>query len=685
MSRLVIDLPDAPIGATWRLEVDQNGDTCLKLTTSKGSDTAITVPVVRKPIMAVTSGGTTWVNGTKGILPDLSPTPLRLTSIVILSGDNLDCLNTCLTSLQQQQAEDTPFEVVIVTNAKLPKTLDAMRSMQWTFDCLVWHNPDRFSFSVFNNLAAKKARGEYLLFLNDDTKVTPGWLRELLVPLETNPEVGITGARLLTPDDKIQHCGIAIKQPGEYYCTHPFMGQAKDLPAVMHDRVTDAITGACLCIRRSVFDELNGFDDYYEQAYFEDTDLCLRAKETGHKTVYAHKAVVYHNGSTSFAKERNTSEFFTANSVKFRKRWDAKVSNNLFTFTTPMHRFRSRTMLLRDDFLNTAGGGERTVGTLARAYMDKYQTAIFAQGEPVILRDRIAERLGIDLFPVELTQAMSENPPDVYMNCEWSSDKPGIGTERNLYWAMFPHAIGKGQVAMWLTTYDTIVANSQFTQEHIRDRWGRDSIVIYPPVRLFPCPDLTAKTQSIMSIGRFFPAEHSKKQDVLVDAFLGSDLPKAGWTLHLCGSVKTENPHHMKYLDAIRQKAGDALGVSVRLHLNCTHDEIMSVAREATIFWHATGYGERDPGSFEHFGIATVEAMSAGCIPVVINFGGQPEIVEEGKSGFLWSAPAELIGRTEDIATLPDARRIALADAAIRQAAGFSEARFIGELEQLGL
>jgi len=685
MSRLTIDVPGAPLDAVWHMEVDKNGDACLRLTTAQGAIPTTSAPAIRKPVMAVTSGGTTWVNGTKGMLPVLPMVHPRLTSIIILSGDNLDCLNPCLTSLQQQQTEDAPFEVIIVSNSKLPKTLDAMRAMQWTFDCLVWHNTDRFSFAAFNNLAAKKARGEYLLFLNDDTKATPGWLRELLVPLEASPEVGITGARLLTPDEKIQHCGIAINQPGEHYCTHPFMGQVKDLPAVMHDRVTDAVTGACLCIRRSVFDELHGFDEQFEQAYFEDTDLCLRAKDAGHKTVYAHKAVVYHHGSASFAKERTTSEYFTANMVKFKKRWDTKISNNLFTFTTPMHRFRPRRMLLRDDFLNTAGGGERTVGTLARAYMGRYQTSILAQGESTVLRDRIAERLGIDLFAVDLAQAVPDEQPDVFMNCEWASDKPGIGRERNLFWVMFPHAIGKGQVAMWLNSYDTLVANSQFTQGHIRDRWGRDSIVIYPPVRLFGCDDVTRKTQSIVSIGRFFPAEHSKKQDVLVEAFLGSDLPKAGWVLHLCGSVKTENPHHMKYLDAIKQKAGDALDTSVKFHLNCTSDEIMGITREAIIFWHATGYGESDPGSYEHFGIATVEAMSAGCIPVVINLGGQPEIVKDGKTGFLWNTPAELIGRTEDIATLPDAERIALAEAAIYRAGAFSEARFVVDLEQLGI
>ena len=676
---------DTPDGMTWQFEPSPGGGRfVLRQDEVVGGVTVRTTPPSPSyvPRTTFTDGITWWVNGRASNRPEFSPPPGRFTSIVVLSGDNLDYLKPCLLSVQEHQTEEEPFEVVLVTNAKHRETLDGMKASRWSFDFRIVHCAERFSFARYNNLGVREARGTYLLFLNDDTKVTTDWLKEMLVILEADPSVGIVGARLVGFDERLQHCGIAIKQPGEHYAQHPLQGQAKDSPSAMVDRVTDAVTGACLCIRRSVFESVGGFDESFERGYYEDTDLCLRVKVAGHRTIYAHKSVVYHKGSASFERERDMHGIFLANTVKFKERWDATIENNAHSFNSPRYRYRPKTMLLQDGFLSTAGGGERTLATLARYYANCYQTMIRTQDATNGVKHMIADRLKLDLYAVPLINEPPLMSPHVFMNGEWASDTVGMGTERNLYWVMFPHMIGHGRAADWLNTYDTLIANSAFTQQAVHDRWHRDSLVIYPPVRLFG--GSVQKTQSIIAIGRFFPAEHSKKQDLLVETFVNSSLPRQGWSLHLCGSVKPENAHHLRYMDAVKTKAGKELNQSVIFHVNCSFTELAEIAQQATVFWHATGHGESDPGAWEHFGIATVEAMSAGCWPIVFGRGGQMEIVTDG-AGDTWETPEEMVAKTETFWQLREANRRLLQQSAMHRAEDFSESHFFERLQELDL
>ncbi|MEK9138902.1 MAG: glycosyltransferase family 4 protein, partial [Bacteroidota bacterium] len=112
----------------------------------------------------------------------------------------------------------------------------------------------------------------------------------------------------------------------------------------------------------------------------------------------------------------------------------------------------------------------------------------------------------------------------------------------------------------------------------------------------------------------------------------------------------------LKYLEELRDAAK---GHPIYFHVNSSYEELRRCYNQATIFWHAAGYGvdeEVHPERAEHFGMSTVEAMSAGCIPIVVNAGGQKEIVSHGKSGYLWSTLEDLVGRT--IETMADPERI---------------------------
>jgi glycosyltransferase involved in cell wall biosynthesis len=199
-----------------------------------------------------------------------------------------------------------------------------------------------------------------------------------------------------------------------------------------------------------------------------------------------------------------------------------------------------------------------------------------------------------------------------------------------------------------------IIANSAYSAKFFEERWGnlQNVSVIYPPVlTMAQKPCIPQKEKIIVAVGRFFVGGHSKKQDELVCFFRRHIDLFEGYEFHLIGGLSPSNKEASKYVNKIRKLAA---GFPVYLHINASHEEVLSFYKRAQIFWHATGYKEdflRNPDRMEHFGITTVEAMHYGAIPIVINAGGQPEIVGHGKNGFLWNTEEECIHYTHEIIT----------------------------------
>ena len=184
-----------------------------------------------------------------------------------------------------------------------------------------------------------------------------------------------------------------------------------------------------------------------------------------------------------------------------------------------------------------------------------------------------------------------------------------------------------GSSTAWLDSYSALVANAEFTRGWVQRLWGRDSTVLHPPVALRAAGP---GERVVLAVGRFFPTGkgHSKKQRELVQAFRRLDRP--GWTLHLVGGCAADG---REYLERVR---AEAEGLDVVLHPNATGAALAGLYARASVFWHAAGLGEdpeRDPDRLEHFGISTVEAMSAGAVPVVLRAGGLVETVRDGIDG----------------------------------------------------
>jgi glycosyltransferase involved in cell wall biosynthesis len=224
-----------------------------------------------------------------------------------------------------------------------------------------------------------------------------------------------------------------------------------------------------------------------------------------------------------------------------------------------------------------------------------------------------------------------------------------------------------------LSTYGIKTTISHFSRIWTTRRWGVDCDVIYPPVDT--SGPVCEKENVILSVGRFTATGRSKKQLEMLAAF--HQLQKAavpGWDYICVGGVSDASPDQEYF-----QRAGQLVrDCRAKVLGNLERTRLKRIYAQARIFWHAAGFGEcgERPELSEHFGIATVEAMSAGCVPVVVNKGGQQEIVEHGVSGFLWNSLEELRQYTELL--MRDEQLRARMEAAARaRAAQFSRERFL--------
>ena len=223
----------------------------------------------------------------------------KLVSIIIPTCAARGLIETCLKTLRGLTAY-RDYEIVCIENI-------AAKDRKWRG--WLHRNADRviaagepFNWARFSNLGAGEARGDYLLFLNDDIEITdPGWLDALLEHAQ-RPEVGVAGPRLLYPDGRVQHAGMFLAAIGQ--ARHAFRYAAADdagyFGLALTTRNVIAVTGACLITRREVYDALGGFDES-QSIVNNDLDYCLRARERGLLTVYTPHATLTHHEAISRA------------------------------------------------------------------------------------------------------------------------------------------------------------------------------------------------------------------------------------------------------------------------------------------------------------------------------------------------------------------------------------------------
>ena len=224
----------------------------------------------------------------------------KLVSIIIPTRDKAAVLKRCLDSIFNQ-TRYRRFEIILVeNNSQQAETLAYYQQLKSIPEVRLLEFPGTFNYSAANNLGARQALGEWLLFLNNDIEIIdPGWLEELCRWV-SRPEVGAVGAKLLYPDGRIQHAGIIVGMEG--HASHVFAGVKEGYSGLFGSvnwyRDNSAVTGACLAVRREVFEGVSGFDEGYVLA-FSDVDICQRILQQGYRVVYTPFArLVHHEGMT---------------------------------------------------------------------------------------------------------------------------------------------------------------------------------------------------------------------------------------------------------------------------------------------------------------------------------------------------------------------------------------------------
>lgn len=238
-------------------------------------------------------------------------------TIIIPTKNNKTLLKRCIDSLENNTNYKN-FEIIIIDNNTTDKkTLDYYTSLDYN---IISHK-ESFNFSKMNNLGAKKAQGDYILCLNDDTKaIDPNWLTEMVSICQQN-DVGIVGAKLLHSNGTIQHAGSVFLKSGSGF--HVFENILENDVGFfnMHNTIRNfsAVTGACLLIKKSIFDKIDGYDDNFD-LFYGDADLCLKTIKAGFHVVYTPFAKLLHEGSTTIKK--NSESFFAVeNHYDFIKKW----------------------------------------------------------------------------------------------------------------------------------------------------------------------------------------------------------------------------------------------------------------------------------------------------------------------------------------------------------------------------
>jgi len=335
-------------------------------------------------------------------------------------------------------------------------------------------------------------------------------------------------------------------------------------------------------------------------------------------------------------------------------------------------------------YLDTFGGGERYILTLASHWSKMHDVFVFWDNTDIL--NEAQRRLSLDFSRIKVVQNIFRERnvfKKLFITRQYDllfflSDGsiPSTLAKRNILHFQVPFPAIAYSAAK-LSRYQAVVCNSEFTKRSLDRRVGERAIVIYPPVRSVG-GDGAKKEKLILSVGRFTGFHTAKKQHVLIEAFAQALKNKqfSGWKFVLAGGLL---PSDQGYFETLK---GIVKGLPIVLDANISHGQLDDYYRRASVYWHAAGCGETDPRWMEHFGISTVEAMSAGAVPVVYAGGGQQEIVKDGQNGFLWRTIDELLKKTDHV--MKNKKVVAaLQKEAIETSREFSVQRFCDAFDKL--
>ena len=276
-------------------------------------------------------GGTVENSGRSSSEPGAT-TPLPGVTIIVPTRDRADLLARCIKSLRE--ITDYPsFNVVIVDNGSVEAdALALLRELGSQPRFKVLKRPGKFNFSALCNDGARLAKTPILVFLNNDIVIfDPAWLRAL-VRWAMRPEIGVVGAKLLFPNNTIEHAGVVLGHGG--FAGHIYPGQPASEPGHLHELTVPheimGVTGACFAMQRKKFNAVGGFDAEHLPVDLNDIDLCLRIAKRGWKTVWTPEAVLYHLQAASRGFPIKPFKVYQKEREYFQRQWSQLIRDDPF-------------------------------------------------------------------------------------------------------------------------------------------------------------------------------------------------------------------------------------------------------------------------------------------------------------------------------------------------------------------
>jgi GT2 family glycosyltransferase len=256
--------------------------------------------------------------------PDRAHDTVPEVSLLIPVHNRVELTRACLNSIYSHADPVIVVEIIIVDDCSTDGTAEYLDSLGNRIHVL--RNKARGCFGHNMNEAAALARSDYLVFLNNDTEVTPSWLRRMLDVAREDPTIGVIGNRQLYPaTGNINHAGMIFDE--QCRPVHLYPDKPAAFPPANISRDFQALTGACILVPRAVFRELGGFDSKFRNGH-EDVDLCLRARQRGYRVRYVAESVIYHHIGSSPGRYDAEGE----NERHFAARWGGKIVSDLYDY-----------------------------------------------------------------------------------------------------------------------------------------------------------------------------------------------------------------------------------------------------------------------------------------------------------------------------------------------------------------
>jgi GT2 family glycosyltransferase len=329
-----------------------------------------------------------------------------LVSIVIPVYNNYDYTLRCIASVFLAD-DGVPLEIIVVDDCSSDETQTELSGC----DAITYsRNPENVGFIHSCNRGAALASGEYVVFLNNDTVVLDNWLSSMIDVYGIREDVGMVGSMLLYPDGRLQEAGGIVWQDGSAWNFGRLSHPAE--PAYAYLRRVDYCSGACLCLRKSMLDDLGGFDEHYAPAYYEDTDMAFRIRQHGHHVYYQPDSRVIHFEGVSSGVDTSSGvkKYQVDNQIKFFERWKSVLSThqeNGQDVERERDRYVSKRILVIDDYTPApdkdsgsvrmyailkilADSGAKVVFIPSNlAYEDRYSASLQALGVEVLFHPHV--------------------------------------------------------------------------------------------------------------------------------------------------------------------------------------------------------------------------------------------------------------------------------------------------------